>query len=230
MTDLVILPIYHRTDYISACLEALNCARGIESKNLWIIQDDHLGCPDLEPAWQIAWTAWRSCKTNMWRREKHDEIGYLNNTHDALIQAYESGAERIYYLEDDVVVSRDFFDWHEAVQADGDWMCSSAWRRSSGQNKPLDIAAYYQVEFPTTISIGTCFKRDKLAIALQTHDWNPQDRMKNEGWKCVMPYVQRCYHIGRKSNHPGGNDCPPEAVDVVPDLIPDYGKVKVTLQ
>lgn len=203
----------------------------MEDKWLWVVQDNKLDCPDLEPAYEAAHEVIpRFKEARFWRVQLHSGVGYLNNTHTAFRMALQFGAERIYYVEDDVVVTPDFFEWHEAVQADGDWMCSSAWRRPEGQKKSFDVEAYYQVQFPTTISIGTCFKWKKLEIALRTHDWNPQDRMLNEGWKCVMPYVPRCYHIGSKSNHPGGKECPPEAVDALPDLIPDYKIEKVVLR
>jgi hypothetical protein len=221
--DVVVIPVYHRTNYLLQTLNALLNARGIEDKKVWFYQDNHIGCPDLKPVQDTVLEIIHRFKDpEFWIQEPHDGVGYLYNTHMALKRAYESGAEKIYYLEDDVVVTPDFFEWHDAVQADGDWMCSSAWRPPSGTNEVQDIEWYYRVSFPTTISIGTCFKRDKLGLALKTLDWNPQDRMLNENWKCVMPWIQRCYHIGAKSCHPGPNDCPPEAVDVVPDPIPDY--------
>jgi hypothetical protein len=229
--DIVIVPVYHRVQYTAWCLQNLLNARGIKDKMLFVPIDNHINGPDISFAINLVggllnhFSQWR-----WWKVPPHNGSGYLNSTHDALQAAYEEGAEKIYYIEDDVVVTPDFFEWHDAVQADGDWMCSSAWRRPEGQDKPHDPEAYYQVKFPTTISIGTCFKRDKLKIALETHDWNPQDRMLNEGWKCVRPYTQRCYHIGRISNHPGGKECPPEAVDALPDPLPDYGAQKVVFR
>jgi hypothetical protein len=160
-------------------------------------------------------------------RDAHDGVGYIRNSHDALQEAYDAGAEKIYYIEDDVVVTRDFFDWHEAVQADGDWMCSTAWRHPENKNqKPHDPEVYFEMPIErggSTISIGTCFKRDKLKIALRTLDWWPIERMIEEKWRCVMPYVKRCYHVG-------GLATPTSAVDILPDPIPDYGCRKVVLR
>jgi hypothetical protein len=229
--DIVVVPVYHRVDYVASCLQSLLNARGMENKKLYVSVDNHIHGPDPSCVRSLVLGMINNFKFWEWRIiELHDESGFLNNTHYALQRSYDDGAEKIYYIEDDVVVTPDFFEWHDAVQADGDWMCSSAWRPPEGRFGPLDEEAYYRVQFPTTISIGTCFKRDKLKVALQTHDWNPQDRMLNENWQCVMPYVQRCFHIGRISNHPGGKDCPPEAVDALPNPIPDYHTTKVVLR
>ena len=227
--DVVIVPVYHRVNYTALCLQSLFNARGMQDKLLYVPIDNHIGGPSTKPMQDLVEQInFENCV--QWLIEPHREAGYLRCTNDAFRLALDDGAEKIYYIEDDVVVTPDFFEWHDAVQADGDWMCSSAWRRPNGQDKPHDPEAYYQVKFPTTISIGTCFKRDKLKIALETHDWNPQDRMLNEGWKCVRPYTQRCYHIGRISNHPGGKECPPEAVDALPEQLPDYHVDKVVLR
>jgi len=231
MRDIVIVPVYHRVDYTALCLHSLLNARGMMDKTLYVPMDNHIDGPDSSRVRSLVRGMINNFRLRYWWIvNEHRDSGYLNCTNQALRLAYDAGAEKIYYIEDDVVVAPDFFEWHDAVQADGDWMCSSAWRRPEGQDKLHDPAVYYQVKFPTTISIGTCFKRDKLKIALQTHDWNPQDRMLNENWRCVMPYAQRCFHIGRISNHPGGKECPPEAVDVLPNPIPDYGVQKVVLR
>ena len=230
--DVVIIPVFHRIDYIEQCFNSLLNARGIDGKRVWVFQDNRRGAPDIKPVQKLVLDLVpKFPNSRFWLLDPHDEVGFLNNTHYALSRAWDSGAEKIYYIEDDVVVTRDFFEWHDAVQADGDWMCSSAWRPPAGAMTPQHAEEYYfKVQFPTTISIGTCFKRDKLKIALQTHDWNPQDRMLAENWQCVMPYVQRCFHVGSKSCHPGSNGCLPEAVDVVSDPIPDYRTQKVVLR
>lgn len=228
MKDIVIVPVFHRTDYTRACLESLLGARGIEEKSVWIPQDHQIGCPDLDPVYSVVSDMiWYFKDAKSWRGAPHREKGFLNNTHNALRQAYECGAERVYFVEDDVIVAPDFFEWSEAVHRDGNWVCSSAWRNPRGQDKPFDIEAYYEVTFPTTVSIGTCFSRAGLELALRTHDWNPQNRMLTEKWRCVMPYVPRCYHAGKKSN---SGICPSYAVDGVPNPLPDYGGTKVVLR
>ena len=229
--DIVVVPVYHRVNYTALCLQSLLNARGMKDKMLYVPIDNHIDGPDNSFSIKLVQGLIHSFSNwGWWLLDPHTDIGYLRCTNEAFQRALETDAEKIYYVEDDVVVTPDFFEWHDAVQADGDWMCSSAWRPPEGQSRLSDPESYYQVTFPTTISIGTCFKRDKLKIALQTHDWNPQDRMLNEGWKCVMPYTQRCYHIGRISNHPGGKECPPEAVDALPDPLSDYGAQKVVFR
>src|SRR5208282_2471494 len=70
---------------------------------------------------------------------------------DAFKQVYDSGASRIYFFSDDDICTKDYFEWHDAVQADGDWFATCAWRNVLGQTKPFDLEAYYQITYPEEI-------------------------------------------------------------------------------
>lgn len=159
---------------------------------------------------QSVWAGWNECHRSIWK-----EVAY-------------SKVPRAYFFSDDVICTPDFFEWHDAVQADGDWFASTAWRPPTGNTKPFDLEAYYQISFPNEISMGLCIKRENIpALLTSAPNWSePQ-----ADWKIVMPYVPRCYHIGGFSSHlesVGENTGP--AVDVLPNPIPDYGRQKVILK
>ena len=226
MREIVIISAWHRTRYLQQCFDALVNARGIEDREVWVIQnlrDD----VDTAPASEIieknrekfryfhtvtsVWPGWKESHRSVWQ------------------EAAMSKVPRAYFFSDDVICTPDFFEWHDAVQADGDWLGSTAWRHPTGNTKPADPAAYYQIEFPNEISMGLCVGREgmrRLAAG-----WPSQEQMISEKWKIVMPYVPRCYHIGGFSSNldsVGENTGP--AVDVLPNPIPDYGRQKVVLR
>ena len=222
MREIVIISAWHRTRYLQQCFDALANARGIEDREVWVIQnlrDD----VDTAPASEMieknrekfrhfhtvtsVWPGWKESHRSVWQ------------------EAAMSKVPRAYFFSDDVICTPDFFEWHDAVQADGDWLGSTAWRHPQGQTKPFDLEAYYQVTYPTEISMGLCVKRESIPslLAAQPNWATPQN-----DWKIVMPYVQRCYHIGGYSSHlesMGENTGP--AVDKLPNPIPDYGQQKV---
>jgi GT2 family glycosyltransferase len=229
--EVVIISSWRRANYLRQCLNALCHARGVNDREVWIFQNDRDDPGvDLMPVYDvidnfiIEFENIRIITQNCdgWRL-----------AHDQAWQAvYKSDAPRVYFFSDDVVCTPDFFEWHDAVQADGDWWGSTAWRHPAGQTKPYDLEAYYQIGFPNEISMGLCVKRSSILAMLQsTPCWPSQERMQQEDWKIVMPYVQRCFHIGRTSSHlesVGENMGP--AIDMLPNLIPDYGRQTVVLK
>jgi GT2 family glycosyltransferase len=236
MREIVLISSWRRADYLEETLKALRNARGVEDKDIWVFQncrqDDGV---DLVPVLEVLYKY--ALQFPRFRIYSHDYpdgeyYGWMYSQWEAWKRVWESGAPYAYFLSDDDVVTPDFFEWHEAVHADGDWFGSTAWRNPQGQTKPHDLAAYYQIEFPNEITKGFCAKRDSIKIMLQSWpDWCPQARMISEKWKIVMPYVQRLYHIGARSSQlasVGENHGP--AIDVLPNPIPDYGRQKVVLR
>jgi hypothetical protein len=226
MREIVILSTWHRTLYLQTCFDALYAARGIQERDLWIWQN-HRQDADTAPANSIIWD-------NKPRFPYSEIIGgnfpdWENAHYAAWTAAYNSRAPRVYFFSDDVICTPDFFEWHDAVQADGDWFGSTAWRPPTGNTKPFDLAAYYQISYPNEISMGLCVKRKSIESFL--HGWPTQEWLMAHQPKIVMPYVPRCYHIGARSSQLGSvgeNNGP--AIDVLPNPIPDYGRQNVVLK
>ena len=225
MLSIVIVSAWHRADCLRKCLRALSAARGIEKKEVWVYHNQRIDVNiDLEPVREIL-------REFPFLVRDHNYNGWMESHWHAWRDVFVAGANYGYFFSDDVVCTPDFFEWHEAVQADGDWFGSTAWRHPSGQTKPHEPESYYQIPFPNEISMGLCLKNTSIKIALQTFpDWCPQERMLAENWKIVMPYVQRCYHIGLQSSNIGSKPEPRAAVDELPNPIPDYGRQTVILK
>jgi hypothetical protein len=222
--DVVLVLSWRRANYLHQCLDALSKARGIENKTIWVFQNNRQDEGiDLTSVRKVL-TDFKSLVMNINVRD-----GRLAQ-YAAWELAYLVNAPFAYFILDDVVVTPDFFEWHESVQADEDWFGSTAWRPDGGQTKPFDVESYYRLPFPNEISIGFCAKRESIKTLLQTPpDWYPLEQVKN--WKIAVPFVQRAYHIGAYSSQlNSGGPNTGSAIDVLPNPIPDYGRQKAVLK
>ena len=236
MKEVVIVSSWRRADYINQCLRALSKARGIENKLVWIFQNDRQDSGvDLAPVHFVldqAKNLFSNLKITRQNVVDGEYTGWVWAQYDAWKQAYESGAPRVYFFSDDDICTPDYFEWHDAVQADGDWFATCAWRHQHGQTKPFDLEAYYQISYPEEIGHGFGVNRDNLGLMLQTPPIVSCNsvRAADENWKIVMPYVQRVFHIGTRSSHIPAEENFGAAMDLpVPSPIPDYGRQKVKL-
>ena len=223
MRDIVILSAWYRTRYLQTCFDALRNARGIENKELWVFQNTRQDA-DIAPASKMIENNLSRFQHTEWIRGSF--ASWMESHTIAWTDTYNMGAPKVYFFSDDVICTPDFFEWHDAAQADGDWFGSTAWRHPQGQTKAFDLEAYYQVTYPTEISMGLCVKHESIPALLRAApDWSKVEE------RIVMPYVQRCYHIGGFSSHlesVGENTGP--AVDKLPNPIPDYGLQKAMLK
>lgn len=90
---------------------------------------------------------------------KHNYYGNSFNVLEALRAAFNTGFQRIYYIEDDVFVHPDFFAWHRRVQDDyPDIFASMAW--VFNRHAPISDDDMFQ---PWYYAIGTCFSIYALA-------------------------------------------------------------------
>jgi hypothetical protein len=162
--------------------------------------------------------------------EPHDSYGNSANLATSLKNAYNTGAKRIFLVEDDIIVSPDIFEWHEAVLDDANPFvsCATALNKSAHFqiNGPQamdesyqDPSAYLKVCGPYS-SHAAAFKRENLGRLLDklAHPgvkWEPgreqdlltqelmRDSMKQGGKVLVSawPYVPRAYNCGWYSYH-----------------------------
>ena len=225
MIDIVLISSWRRADYLTKCFDALLNAQGIKEKQVWVFQNrrEDAGI-DLNPVLDCI-TRYANEFENF-RVMSHKSDSWMASHKYAWERVYAAKPRYAYFFSDDVICTPDFFAWHEAVQSTGDWFGSSAWRHPQGNTKPYDLAAFYQVSYPTEISMGLCVKYKSIPKLLAAApDWSKVEE------NIVMPYVQRCYHIGGFSSHlesVGENTGP--AVDVLPNPIPDYGRQNVVLK
>lgn len=125
MKDIVIIPTYDRPEYLSICFEKLAEARGIENKEFWVCQDNHIEkMLDFTTQWETLAAIKEGerllgkDRIKFTARDPHSTYGNSKNLLDAIYDAYafEHDVHYVYIVEDDVAVMPDFFEWHEAAQ------------------------------------------------------------------------------------------------------------------
>lgn len=169
--DIVLVPTFYRPEYLALCLEHLAAADGGKEKEVWVALDRHtFDRPEqLADSSNISEIVRRYgntfAKFRYIIRQPHTYIGNPLNFLELYKEAYEQGDARyIYLVEDDVLVAKDFFRWHEAVQARGDYFNTVGWHciRNDRVKPSTDPNAYVETGQDFS-SIGVCWKRDKLA-------------------------------------------------------------------
>ena len=228
MRDVVLIPTHERPEFTRVCLKYLAQTDRIADKEVCFFIDNHNGkdfrevfdeqLPNLRLASDLfPGRTFTSCQAG------HDTYGNSKNVVDALQWGYNSGAERIYLLEDDIAVAPDFFSWHESVLEEPDVFvsCSTALSKSAHFqiNGPQamdetfrDPSAYFLTEGPYS-SHAAAFKRDNLGSLLKylsmIDDWHSggeqdmltQKFLKFTHQKSAWPYIPRAYNYGWYSYH-----------------------------
>jgi len=170
MKDIVLLPTWYRPEYLQLCLEHLAAAQGIESKQIWILQDYHVN-DERTHALEEQWTQevlgnWRlGLDIKFMRSTPHMTGGNSRNVMEGYRRAFETDAKYVYQIEDDVFVTPDLFRWHETVQNDGNYFCSVGYNckfKWPADFKPDDNPGdYYTAYYYGSYGVG--WKRENLA-------------------------------------------------------------------
>ena len=182
MRDIVTVPCFERPEYTALCLSYLSQARGIDDKEVWLHVDNHGGLaldnPQFNAMVRVAQTGYKMFpdRFHFFTQEEHKTYGNSKNIVTSLQMAYDVGAERIFLVEDDIMVAPDIFDWHEAVLEEPDVFvsCATALNKSAhfqingpqAMDESLhDPSAYLKVCGPYS-SHCAAFKRDNLGRLL----------------------------------------------------------------
>ena len=223
MKDLVLITTHNRVDYLRLCLEYLSRADGIADKEIRICVD-RSGVIPREVSDVLR--HFNNLDIITVRRGYHGFQGNSYNTLQAYKEAFESTARFVYLVENDVLVQPDFFKWHEAAQAQGDFMCSIAYRcfRNAELNRNISSPEAYLISPRDYASIGVCWQRDNLEPIVQHACREYYDNMsgyleqqfpnsslssyyaEQDGLimrileksckQTIWPFVPRAYHIG----------------------------------
>jgi len=172
--DIVLIPAYYRPEFLALCLEHLSKTEGSrDDKQYWIMQDYRYD-DDMRYGMQARWTKEVVEKSPLpvrfLQRKPHGFAGNSHNVLEAYKEAYQTSARLVYLVEEDVLVTPDFFHWHEFVQVvEPKTMCSIAYRCSRNNEAYRDITdpTSYFTTARDYASIGVCWKRENLGPVLQ---------------------------------------------------------------
>lgn len=171
--DIVLIPCYYRPEFLSLCLEYLSKATGArDNKEYWICQDFRKD-DNHRYAMQASWTKEvienSPLPVRFIQRQPHSYSGNSYNTLEAYKEAYATDARYIHLVEEDCLVTPDYFLWHEAIQEKEDaLLCSVAYRciRNSLVDKTISSSETYFVSSRDYASIGVCWKRERLGAVV----------------------------------------------------------------
>lgn len=229
MNDIVIIPTYDRPEYLWVCLEKLEKTGSLDGKEIWICEDQHIDKPKHFTT-QVEMLATIREAERLFKNDRlkyfmisHQSYGNSNNLLSALDRAYDTSAKYVYIIEDDVMVTPDFFQWHEEAHKTFDPFVTCAGRINRSLNFQMNGPEAIDESNPDSMacvrshkaymSWANCFRRDRLHRFLKEwpydDEWRPgheQDIaiqqwmwMKHED--SVWPYVPRAYHMGWYSYH-----------------------------
>lgn len=168
MKDIIIIPSSWRPEFLYLCLESLAQCPEVSSKEIWIAED-HKPSDDAFPD-TMRETIW---VVDFWKKVFGKRLipkirpvnTFLGNSYNVLAAysaAYNTDAKFVYLIEDDILISKDFFKWHERAQRQN-FFCSIAGacdKVAVVQSRPPEILTYFAS--PVFRSLGVCWKRENL--------------------------------------------------------------------
>jgi hypothetical protein len=167
--DVVLMPCWRRPEMLWHCLDNLVRADGIEElhvvfrpdygydpDNIAVIRSfaDRLRSYEIRPA--------LACPYRRTRLSANILLGYLYSASIA--------RNHVYLIEEDIMVGRDFFHWHHAVQSQRpDLFCSIAVRNHNRQVTLPDDPDGYYLSSGDYCSWGVCFRRRVITDLIVPH-------------------------------------------------------------
>src|SRR5216683_3932829 len=168
--DLILIPSAYRSEFLWLVLEHIAQAEGGKEKEIWISQDRRAkddarqlaDLPDIEATVRAFQNSFSGLHYS--EHKAHHPNGNMSNFLELYKKAFNTTDVRyVYLIEDDVLVSKDFFGWHEAMQGRKPYFCTIGWHciRNPKVKASNDATAYIESRVDYS-SIGVCWKREKL--------------------------------------------------------------------
>jgi hypothetical protein len=244
MKDIVILPAWHRDDFLAATCHYIKKAKFADQHHyLFMLDRGHT-----QGVFAVA-NEFPLDKTVI-LQQRHSTAGNTFNVLEGYKQGIATGlkleAELIYLIEEDIFVGEDFFDFHRRTQQQFDSFCVSAVRN---QNDKDDLNGGPELVYCKNIyqSLGVSWKPRVLQTVL-THakndyyrnrknyllrnfpksrfgsGWDEQDGLINrlvelKNHKCLFPFVPRAFHAGFTGYNRPGNNLPGTLANRVQKLL-----------
>lgn len=177
--DLVIVPSFDRPEFLWLCLENLyeNVLREGQYPHIWVCEDIHADKPKgftTEIEMLAVIREWQpKLGFQYFATTPHTTYGNSYNVLNSLVRAADNGSYRyVYLIEDDVLVTPDFFQWNEMVQEKFKPWASCAGRLNRSLNFQIngpeaidetikDVTACHS-SVTAYISWATCFSAQAL--------------------------------------------------------------------
>ena len=150
MQDILIVPTFDRPEMLWLCLDHIASSHGSSNLRILVYVDAHVG--QMPPRGEIEQVLAKFPQLTIRPiyRQPHMFHGNSFNVMMAFKDAYESKAEHVFMIEDDVMVHPEFFRWHRQQHEDQVLGCS--------------IGVVKEPQYGHYASLGVCFRREMLKL------------------------------------------------------------------
>lgn len=169
MNDVVIIPTWERPEMLYHCIERLSKCELIDEHQIWVLFDARINYKHhLNPQTQEVIGYFKQLDIVLKKREPHNLNGNSFNVMMGMKEAFDLGVQNLYHVEDDVMVSTDFFRWHREVNKLGQWFCSIATQCTRRKDIPVSTnPSDFYVSDADFASLGTCIPRRNLGLIVR---------------------------------------------------------------
>lgn len=227
--NLVLIPCWHRDDFLSVTLEnIIKADKSDQNQYIFLLDRGYsLGVLQVANSFKLN----KIIRKTPMHRFNGNTYNLLEGYKYALTLTQNAKSNLIYMIEEDIWVGKDFFTFHENVQNKFDsFVVSGVKNQNDKRELPSDTSlVYYHKNFQ---SLGLSWKPEKLHKVIKHalpqyygymlqyikrqfpksslgDSWSEQDGLVNriceqDNLKCLYPYVGRAYHAGFVGyNRPG---------------------------
>ena len=123
MRDRIVVPTFQRPELLWVCLECLFANPEVKDMDVVIYLDNHtnLPSPPINDCLKVI-DRYNSSNLKLVVRKPHSYEGNSYNVLTAYVEAYNDGCEHIFEVEDDILVTSDFFEWqYRQFNKSEDW-------------------------------------------------------------------------------------------------------------
>lgn len=221
MKDVCMIPAYNRPEFLYLCLEQIRKADGWkELKYLFCLDRGYT--VNVKTIAKTIGADYEIIETPLTQYTiGKQSYNVLNGYKEAAVMS----GKYVYMIEDDVMVGRDFFNWHKQVHDNALLFCSIASKNNNRKIEEEGNEREYYLTKDDFQSLGVCFDKKIIFDTIVEHirhDYfaNPvqycRDNFPNssigaafaeqdglirriqmkDGRPIAFPYIPRCYHAG----------------------------------
>lgn len=168
MPNVVIIPCHSRPEFLGACLNRISLAEGWEKNHYLFCVDDHKFAGGAYNPQVIEVIKQFPGEKTVKIRPKDSIRSNTRNVLEGYKEAHriatDTGGDLVYLIEEDILIARDFFTFHERVQAVTDEFFVSACRNQNykaATKLPAEPESVYT--YPRYQSLGNSFKLNQVA-------------------------------------------------------------------
>lgn len=160
--DTLLIPCFNRPEFLWYCLDNITKARGIETVHV-IFSPDHGHSRDIHTVIREYTPRLASYEVRTVPPFKHRLTKQSHNVLTGYDLAAQKSTGLVFMVEEDVMVGRDFFEYHRAIHAaEPDLFCSlSTKNHNRAVTTEADPSAYYLTTLDYC-SLGVCFKKERV--------------------------------------------------------------------